>query len=82
MNLQGGSAAFLVQQAQGPGRDENACSRWENRVANMFTGNSMVTAESSRLATLKRNPEICSNTIKSNISKKPKHYGRTKQCSC
>lgn len=70
MNLQGGSAAFLAQQAQRPGRDENACSRWQVRVADVFTGNSMVTAESSRAATLKHNPEICSNTVESNISKK------------
>lgn len=70
MNLQGGSAAFLAQQAQTPGRDGNACSRWQVRVADVFTGNSMVTAASSRVATLKRNPEICSNAIKSNTSKK------------
>lgn len=30
----------------------------------------MVTAESSRVSILKCKPEICSNTIKSNISKK------------
>lgn len=51
MNLQGGSAAFLAQQGQRPGRDENACSRWQVRVAGILTGNSMVTAQSSRVAT-------------------------------
>lgn len=63
MDLQGGCAALLAQQVQRPGRDENACSRWQARVAAILTGNSMVTAQSSRVATLKHKSEICSNAI-------------------
>lgn len=70
IDLQGGCAALLAQQVQRPGRDENASCMWQVRAAAVLTGNSMVTAQSSRVATLKHKCEICSYAIQSNISEK------------